>query len=200
MHRDAVAARLAEEGQHRQVLVFTHDIAFLFRLNEECKDKGTHIGFRSVNRGSDLAGYCQNDAPANAQPVEAVITGMQKQLDNQKIQHEQGNKAAWYQTVRSLQEQLRTTWERAVEEVLSPVFKRLSNKVNTPGLAKLTAIEMEDCEKMRKAYARCSALLHSQAEALNSPLPAPDKIKAEIVALKDWFEDLKGRQERIDAA
>ncbi len=200
MHRDAVATRLAEEGQNRQIIVFTHDIAFLFRLNEECKKIGTHIGFRSVNRGSNLAGYCQNDAPANAQPVEAVIASMQKQLDNQKIQHENGDQAAWYQIVRSLQEQLRTSWERAVEEVLGPVFKRLSNKVNTPGLAKVTAVTIEDCAVMRKAFGRCSELLHSQAEALNSPLPKPEKIQTEIDALKDWFEDIKSRQDKIAAS
>ena len=51
---------------------------------------------------------------------------------------------------------------------------------------------------MREAYGRCSNLLHSQAEVLNTPLPVPDKIQAEITALKDWVEDLKMRQDKID--
>ena len=198
MHREALASRLADEAQQRQIIVFTHDIAFLFLLNEFCREKGTHIGFRSINKGADLAGYCQDEAPANAQPVDHVIASMQKQLDNQKTQHEQGDKQAWYRTVRSLQEQLRTTWERAVEDALAPVCKRLSHKINTPGLSKLTAVTLDDCKTMREAYGRCSNLLHSQAEALNTPLPAPDKIQAEITALKDWAEDLKMRQEKID--
>jgi hypothetical protein len=35
-----------------------------------------------------------------------------------------GNQEVWEQTVRSLQEQLRTTWERAVEKALFPWLGR----------------------------------------------------------------------------
>jgi hypothetical protein len=125
---------------------------------------------------------------------------MQTQLDNQRIQHQRGEQEAWYKTVRSLQEQLRTTWERAVEEAVAPVIKRLANKVDTKGLTKLTAITLKDCETMRKAFGRCSQLLHSTAEVLNPPLPSPDKIQAEIDALREWVKDLKARQEKIEAA
>jgi hypothetical protein len=34
MHREKVAKRLAEESAQRQVVVFTHDLAFLFLLDE----------------------------------------------------------------------------------------------------------------------------------------------------------------------
>ena len=37
LHRDRVAARLAEAGQTRQVIVFTHDMAFLLLLDEACR-------------------------------------------------------------------------------------------------------------------------------------------------------------------
>jgi predicted ATPase len=35
IHRRAIAARLVEEAAHRQVIVFTHDLAFLFELRRE---------------------------------------------------------------------------------------------------------------------------------------------------------------------
>jgi hypothetical protein len=198
MHRESVAARLADEGQRRQIVVFTHDIAFLFLLNEACHEKGTHIGFRSVNRGTEFAGFCQQNPPPSAQPVDKVIESMQKRLDNQSIHYKQGNQEGWYLTVRSLQEQLRTTWERAVEEAAAPVIKRLANKVDTKGLSKLTAITVQDCKVMRDAYGRCSNLLHSSSETLNKPLPAPDKVQAEIDALRNWVTDIKSRQAMID--
>ena len=47
-HRDAVAERLAEESLSRQVIVLTHDIAFLFRLDEACRRKQAHLAVRSV--------------------------------------------------------------------------------------------------------------------------------------------------------
>jgi hypothetical protein len=198
LHREALASRFAAEGNRRQMIVFTHDIAFLFLLNEACRDQDTPIGFRSITRGPELAGFCHLNPPPNAQPVEKVIESMQVQLSNQKIQHERGDQEAWYRTVRALQEQLRTTWERAVEEVVAPVLKRLTNKVDTTGLAKLTTIELNDCQVMRAAFGRCSRLLHSSAESLNPKLPSPALIQTEIDALREWFAAIKQRQDEIE--
>lgn len=198
MHREEVADRLAEEGQHRQIIVFTHDIAFLFLLDQSCRKKDTHVAFRSVTRTDDYAGFIQHDPPMRAQPINKVIQGMQKQLDNEKRFYENGDHENWERTVDALQKRLRWTWERAVEEAVGPVIKRLSNKVETKGLGKVTMLTMDDCEEMRQAYGRCSTLLHSSAEALNRPLPTPDIVQNEITVLKEWVENIKQRQERID--
>lgn len=194
-HREAVAKRLALEGQRRQVIVFTHDIAFLFML-DACRraDPATQLSIRSVSKGEDHAGHCNDNPPMRAQPLMKVIETMQNRLDAEKNLLERGEQEI---TVRSLQEQLRTTWERAVEEVVSPVFKRLSNEVKTAGLAKMTVITLADCKAMRAAFGRCSALLHSEAAALNTPLPGPDRIQAEITALLDWVNALQQRQNGI---
>ena len=93
---------------------------------------------------------------------------------------------------------MRWTWERAVEETVGPVIRRLSNKVETKGLAKVTALTLDDCEEMRKAYGRCSTLLHSAADELNRPLPHPNVVQNEIAALREWLEDIKRRQAGID--
>ncbi len=198
MHREAVAERLADEGMRRQIIVFTHDIAFLFLLDQACRDKGAHIAFRSVTRSRDFAGFCQQDPPARAQPIEHVIEGMQKQLDNEKARYERGDQEGWERTLDSLEKRLRWTWERAVEEAVAPVIKRLSNKVQTAGLGKVTTITMDDCFVMREAYGRCSKLLHSSSEALNTPMPEPDAAQREIDALRDWVADIRARQEKID--
>ena len=198
MHRKEVADRLADEGLKRQIIVFTHDIAFLFLLDQVSREKGTHIAFRSVNRGPDLAGYCQQDPPARAQPIEKVIESMQKDLDNKKVLYEQGKHDEWERTLDALQKRLRWTWERAVEEAVGPVIKRLSYKVQTKGLGKITTITMDDCRTMRQAYGRCSNLLHSESESLNAPLPKPEAVQKEIDALRDWVADIKQRQAGVD--
>jgi hypothetical protein len=120
-----------------------------------------------------------------------------KGKDNERIKHDRGNQAEWEITVRSLQEQLRTSWERAVEDSVGSVLRRLSNKVSTEGLVKMTAITVKDCEDVRDAFGRCSALLHSEARGLNSPLPTPDKVQAEITALKTWVEAMASKQKAV---
>lgn len=199
MHREAVANRLAHEGEQRQIIVLTHDIAFLFLLAEACRERGTHIAYRSINRGADATGFCQPKPPPNAQPVDKVIESLQKQLTDKTIHYTRGNQEEWYLAVRSLLEQLRTTWERSVEDALSPVIKRLANKIDTKGLPKLTVLTLEDCRTMREAFGRCSELLHSVAASLNPPLPKPDVIEDEITALGDWISDLRQRQDKVKA-
>jgi wobble nucleotide-excising tRNase len=197
MHRETVATRLAEERANRQVIVFTHDLAFLMLLSEECRRTKTPIAFRNINRGKHAAGYCDLNGPKHTQTIGQVIEGMTKHLQNTKSQYEQGKKADWDSTSRSLLEQLRTAWERAVEDALSPVVKRLAKKVDTKNLLKLTVLTREDCTTMRLAFGRCSALLHSDADALNRPVPTPEQIDAEITALSKWVDDLKLRQDDV---
>jgi AAA domain len=197
MHRETVATRLAEEGANRQVIIFTHDLAFLMLLNEECRRTKTPIAFRNINRGKQAAGYCDLNGPKHTQTIGQVIEGMAKHLLNTRIQYEQGKKADWDTTSRSLLEQLRAAWERAVEDALSPVVKRLANKVDTKNLLKLTVLTKDDCVTMRLAFGRCSALLHSDADALNRPVPTPEQIDAEITTLSKWVDDLKLRQDAV---
>jgi len=200
LHRDRVAARLAEAGQTRQVVVFTHDMAFLLLLDEACratKDReATPVTYRLISRGTENAGYCHQDPPANVMPLDKVIDGMKTHLGNVKIHHERGDQAKWLREVTSFQDQLRTTWERAVEEIVGPVIRRLSRKVDTTGLIKLTVLTDVDCSAMREAFGRCSALLHSQPGEINPRLPAPSVIEEEIDALEKWIADIRSRQEK----
>ena len=198
MHREAVAERLADEGQHRQVIVLTHDIDFLFLLDQSCRKKSMHLAFRSVTRTEDYAGFIQQEPPLRAQPIDKVVDGMQKLLDNEKILYENGNHDKWERTVDALQKRLRWTWERAVEEAISPVFKRMSKKVDTKGLSKITALTMHDCTEMRKAYGRCSTLLHSAPDTLSPALPKPEAVQTQIAALRNWVANVKLRQDNID--
>lgn len=200
LHRDRVAARLAEAGQTRQVIVFTHDMAFLLLLDEACratKDReSTPVTYRLISRGGDNSGFCHQDPPASVMPLDKVLEGMKAHLTNVKIHHERGDQAKWLREVTSFQDQLRTTWERAVEEVVGPVIRRLSRKVDTTGLIKLTVLTNGDCTIMRDGFGRCSALLHSQPGEINPRLPPPTIIQAEIDELERWIADIRTRQEK----
>lgn len=201
LHRDRVAARLAEAGQSRQVIVFTHDMAFLLLLDEACRAtrdrNATQVAYRLISRGADNAGFCHQEPPASVMPLDNVITGMEAHLGNVQIHHARGDQKAWEREVVSFQDQLRTCWERAVEEAVGPVLRRLSRKVDTTGLIKLTVLTETDCQAMRDAFARCSALLHSQPGEINPALPAPAAVRAEIDGLATWLAGVRQRQAAV---
>lgn len=196
MHRAAVAKRLVAEAANRQVIVFTHDLAFLFELNRAADDVAPkpQIAVSSVSRGGDKAGFCRSEPPFKARRVSDIITSLTNQLANERYNFDQGDQDKWRDTVKSIAASLRDTWEIAVEEAVGHVIRRLSNEVKTPGLVKLTAISIADCESMRDGFQRCSELLHSAAPALNRPLPTPDALAGEINALATWADDLRLRQ------
>ncbi len=200
-HRDKVAERLAGESLKRQVIIFTHDIAFLVLLEEACrvtKDReAIPIAYRVVSRGVDAAGFCNTEPPANVLPIDKVVTQMLNHLANVKIHHERGDQASWRREIGSFGKELREAWERAVEDAVSPVIKRLSNKVQTDGLLQITVLQKQDCVTMREAYGRCSKLLHSQPGELNPSLPTPAEIETEIVALETWVKSVKLRQGNV---
>lgn len=196
MHREGVAKRLVAEAQRRQVIVFTHDLAFLFELNRIANDAQpkTQVSISSVNRGSDKAGFCRSEPPFKARRVSDITASLTNQLAKERYNFEQGNEDEWRKTVKSIAGGLRDTWEIAVEEVVGHVTRRLSNEVKMRGLVKLTAITVPDCEAMRDGFGRCSELLHSAASALNRPLARPDALSDEINALSTWADELYRRQ------
>ncbi|QCF27405.1 AAA family ATPase [Hydrocarboniclastica marina] len=196
MHREAVAKRLVAEAAHRQVIVFTHDLAFLFELNRAADDvrPKPQVAISSISRGADKAGFCRSEPPFKARRVSDITTSLNNQLAGERFHFEQGNHDEWRRSVKSIAATLRDTWEIAVEEAVGHVIRRLSNEVRTPGLIKLTAITAVDCEAMRDGFVRCSGLLHSAAAALNRPLPRPEALAAEIDALAAWADNLRHRQ------
>lgn len=199
MHREAVARRLVAEATNRQVIVFTHDLAFLFELNRAAEEVSPRpqVAVSSVSRGGDKAGFCRSEPPFKARRVTDIIASLTNQLDNERYHFDQGDQDKWRDTVKSIAASLRDTWEIAVEEVVGHVIRRLSNEVKTPGLVKLTAISVADCESMRDGFQRCSELLHSAAAALNRPLPRPEALADEIDALSTWSNRLRERQRAI---
>ena len=196
-YREVVASRLVQESKQRQVIIFTHDLAFLFELERvswDCQPK-SQIAVISVNRGADKSGICSNEPPFKARRTIDIASSLKKQLANESYNHNKGNEDEWRKSVKSISGALRDTWEIAVEEVVGHVTRRLSNEIKTQGLIKLTVITTSDCEAMRDGFKRCSELLHSTSPGLNRPLPAPEVLLSEIEALEIWIADLKKRQD-----
>ena len=197
VRREQVAKRLAEESMNRQVVVFTHDLIFLFLLEEACKETGADIDYRWITRNKNDIGLCKTDPPPGKQPVIKAVDSLSNYLEKTRVNYERGDMVQWEQNVSYFEKQLRILWERAVEEVVAPTVRRFSNKIDTRSLMKLTAITEEDCKKMRLRYGKCSKLLHSEADSLNSVIPSPEVIEKEIYSLRNWVDNIINRQKKI---
>lgn len=206
LHREAIAQRLAEEGRKRQVIVFTHDLPFLFLLRNACKQvydpsQKTEIALRHIQRRQDAPGYCRNEAPEKAQNAAAKLKTMRNHLGSVRNQYDRDPDGTdWLISARGLVDSLRQTWETAVEDAISPVLRTFSSKVNTKGFAKLSAITEEDANKMRQHYGQCSTMLHKISDEMNPTAPTPDDIEQELNALEAWLKGVSDRQKQIKVA
>lgn len=206
MHREAIAQRLAEEGRARQVVVFTHDLPFLFLLRNACVHVDdpalkTEVALRHIQKLQGIPGHCKNEAPEKAKHALERAKGMRTHLGNCRPRYEADPEGAdWLITARGLVDSLRQAWEAAVEDAISPVLRTFSSKVNTKGFVKLSAITEDDAKTMRKHYGQCSVILHKTSDAMNPTAPTPDAIEKEIDALVGWLEAVSERQKKLDAA
>ena len=202
LHREAIAKRLAREGRDRQVIVFTHDLPFLFLLERACTEPDdslpqTPVAIRHVAKRGDRPGHCENQAPMKAQSATKRVETIGKHLTNTRVQYDQDPEVTWLFTAKGILGQIRDTWESAVEAAVAPVIKTFSHKVNTKGFAKLSVITDADADSMRAAYGRCSELLHHAGDAMNPSIPTPDQIEKELKALSAWLEDISRRQKAV---
>ena len=195
IHREKVAKRLAKEALQRQVVVFTHDVPFLSQLHRACRDATAQVTLRLVSRGVS-PGFCHDEAPPTHRPVEDAIAAVAAAINNKRHIHDTGD-PSWNECVTGFGGTLRKLWERAVEEVLSPVLTRWTHDITTPGFIKLTVLTDAHHSTMRKAYKRCSILEHYQPAAGNTPQPTADDLAAEATQLAVWLSDIQAKQNAV---
>ncbi|HMS82662.1 MAG TPA: AAA family ATPase [Nitrospira sp.] len=194
IHRNAVAARLVEEAENRQVIVFTHDLVFLYELRREAEKVNRSIAFRNVRRQQDRPGYIESELPDKAKSglemcnalrssFKSIRPGFDKLPDTQRSIFCKGAIG-----------QLRDAWEQAICDYVRPVLERFDNKVKPTSMYKLGVLAEDDVKRVMAAQARLSDDLHSSAQALNPEAVSLDDLTNEVKALEEWIHSIRDRQ------
>ena len=147
--------------------------------------------YRTVVRTQDGSGVCQPRAPHHAQPVQQALQGIQEHLNNTRRHFQNGDTAQWSTEAKSLMGCLRDCWERAVEDVVSPVLSRFDPKVKVGRLEEVLVLTSEDARTAVRAYGRISESLHTRPTVETAPLPTPDGVQVEIDGLKEWLTNIR---------
>jgi energy-coupling factor transporter ATP-binding protein EcfA2 len=192
--RQRVARRLASEARSRQVIVFTHDMFFLFALMEEAEKLEVAISPRTVSRTQDGFGVSVDELPFDGATTRARIGWLKnKQVECAKI-NRNGEEAAYNEQVGRLYSKMREAWEGCVEEVLlNGTVERFRKSVETNRLTKVQVTE-DDVVKVVENMGRCSNYAHNVARRADVEMPTPDEIAADIEVLEGWRKELEGRK------
>lgn len=176
--REKIAQRLVELASQKQVIVFTHDIAFFIRLKIFAETKNIPYGFTTLRNAGGVPGVINPDLPWIAQPVKQRIGTLRARLVQLKKIEQSGDEDEYLFAAKSWYELLREGWERAVEERLfKGVVERFLLGVQTQKLKKIT-ITNDLLADIEKGMTDSSSWIHDAGAGLNST--PPDTTKAEI--------------------
>lgn len=189
--RKYVAQRLAELGKTRPILVFTHDLTFLWMLQGSVEDVGVPLAPRLFRRDSTGAGIINEEWPWDGQKVSTrigvlknTLVQLKKAAKTDRPQYEAG--------VRLFYGRLRDTWERAVEEVLfNGAIRRFDQEIQTLRLKSLHKISEAQMQEFERGMTRTSEQAHDHPPALALPIPEPEELEKDLQAIEQWVSSIR---------
>ena len=207
-HRDAVARRLVDEAKGRQVIILTHDLAFMYALNRAAIEEQVPTRVQAVRRTSEGTGVVSDGDYPEEMPLKTLIRTRipqaaeeVKRLDTFAIER-RGK-------VVDLYDLIRVAWERVVEEtILCAVVSPFDKAVHT-NLLKGVQVEFEDCLSVQAGMSNASDIIEAHrtpAASGTTALPTDDRITEDIQKLQDYYrmaskraQDVaKERKERLE--
>jgi hypothetical protein len=199
IHRKAIAGRLVEEAVHRQVIVFTHDLTFLYELRREAEAKTRPIQYQTVRRKLTRPGYVDNELPNKAKSTLQLCNSLRSELKEVKPHFDRWNDTKRTVFCKGFFEQLREAWDQGIADFIFPVLGRFDNHIKGNCLIKLAVLTEEDAKTATAARGRLSEEMHSSSEALNPATVAHATLVSEIAKLEAWLSDILDRQKDAKA-
>jgi len=198
IHRKAVAGRLVEEAAHRQVIVFTHDLTFLYELRREAEAKQQEIHYQTVHR-RERPGYIEGALPNKARSALQLANVLRSELKEVRADYDRWPDVRRTVFAKGMMEQLREAWDQAIADFIYPVLGRFDNRIAGGSLFKLVVLEASDVATITEARRRLSDDLHVSAQTLNPESVKHAELVAEVKKLEDWARDMHARQQAAKA-
>jgi len=189
--RTKVVERLCALSAGRQVVVFTHDLPFYCELKEQAIRANIPLKTQTVENLGRNVGIVRDGDPVDAMKVTERESLLQTILADARKAEGAGRADEFAAHAFRFFSRLRSTWERAVEELLfNQVVQRFEKEVKTMRLT--GAVLDEDAIKgVFGAMTKCSGLIdgHDHAIALNADTPDCDEMAADLATLTKFRTD-----------
>jgi len=184
--RDYIARRLVAEAHRRQVIVFTHDLPFVFDIRCQAKKAGVSLYFQHIWRLGDDVGRVDSYPPFKTMNLRERIRKLEEELLQAKEEAQPSNYEQAWRRANGFYHRVRTSWERAVEERLfAGVVERFERDVKTLQL-KDVKITDELIGEVEQGMTRASKFLHEDAFAAQVSLPSRAEMSRDLDALRQF--------------
>ncbi|MEZ8794574.1 AAA family ATPase [Vibrio splendidus] len=196
--RRKFADRIAKESLVRQVIVLTHDLPFLKMLEESVGKSESTLEIVAIRKHGRLSGYPLNSAPWDALSTTKRVSKLKIALQELAALSKDPDPERYLDQAKLLYGKKRDTWERLVEEwLLKGVVERFGRDVKTQNIRYLAnEITDNDVKVINEAMSKCSTFFqgHDRARELGIDFPMYAEVEADVLALDDFFKQLKKRR------
>ena len=197
IRRERVAERLVDFAQSRQVVVFTHDVAFVADLKGAAFRQEVVVTERWVARsraGEKLPGFCADMHPWKAKDVRARLGELRADVARLRKQSSEVDDQQYEDAVAGWAGKLSETWERIFsQEVVGPIIADGGLEVRPLMVKVLAEFTNEDYIQFNDSYGRVSrwAKRHDKSARLNYVAPELDELEEELGLVDQWFNRVR---------
>lgn len=195
VRRAHVARRLAQFATDRQVIVFTHDVAFVGDLRRAADDEQATFTERGIQRrGGKAPGLCTDQHPWKAKDVGRRFQELEQLVARIKRERDTWDQEEYEKECADWGGKLSETWERLINlEIVYSVVDRGTSEVRPKMFKMLARITDSDDREFQQSYGRCSAWArrHDKSPATNYVAPEPGDLERELAFVKAWYERIK---------
>lgn len=184
VRRERIAKRLVLEAKNRQIIVFTHDLAFAWSLKDFAKDLGVANESRHIFSAGTKKGICSESLPFEAKKLSARVNDLRDQAKRaKKALEEDSDHELYNDTVRNGYRRMRDTWELLIEEHLfAGTIKRFRRSIETSKL-RYVSVSDKEATAVYNGMTRCSNFTHEGGDEAPPLLPDPSEFLADVEAL-----------------
>jgi hypothetical protein len=194
VRRDKVAQRLAQLAADRQVVVFTHDVAFVGNLTASAESEGVAVRECSIERRGSDPGVCVQWLPWKAKDFGSRVDHLRTELAKLTKERPTLLQDEYEERVATWAGYLSETWERCVTtEVLNQVFDRGTSHVLMQKFRVLARVTDDDDQDLQEGYGATSkwGRRHDKSVETNYVAPEPDDLESEFNRLVEWQKRVK---------
>jgi AAA domain-containing protein len=193
--REHVATRLVEEAARRQVIVLTHDLVFVYYLQEKAEELGVELRGQALERARHSVGVVTSDLPWEVRSPMDRARALRHELKARLVPLYKGNDPAYEAEAQRWRLELRKAYERMIEVyVLGGTVERQARNIRIRNLHKVRW-SAELAREIDAAVKELSGGAHQEPLGRQSPPLTPQKLEA----LLEKFAALCARSKPVQA-
>jgi ABC-type Mn2+/Zn2+ transport system ATPase subunit len=194
IRRAQVAESLVRFAADRQVIVFTHDLAFLRDLMTRADEAHIALAERTVQRLGSTPGQVSDGYPWKAKDVKRRFDELTVSLKKLKADRPNLRQDAYEEECAKWSGKLSEAWERVISlELIAPVVDPVTDFIRPQSFRVLAKITDNDNEEFQQSYSRCTTWLrrHDKSQTMNYVAPEPPALEAELTLVKSWHDRVR---------